>query len=537
MAPVPEATLPTQVRMVDEDAHWVLQQLAVQHDEGREALEDEAIDSRQLEKTKLCRFWAKGQCGRGDQCTFAHGRVQLRPQPDLYRTKLCVHYLSGGCNHGDRCRYAHGDTEVRPCDRVKPLKNAAHKRGAAAGASSTSASSTPPMIFADSPVEHDYGAKAPPSLPPTPTPDHLAVALARELELVMQKAGRLQAELHSLRTTQDSYDEIGGAFESLQVPLAAPPSTPYMREVATLCGGRGAPLAGPPMSQEAGDPQCQITPTNAHQWRDTSRRSRGGQTTHPHATVAGVPVQPDVGVAMGSAPPTPSRQQQPPTPRPLWMVPSAPPLQDKWGAAVVGACNNPAPNRWSSAQDAHWGTQHERNTGDSYDDLDDISDSYGDDEVAQVLAEDTFRAPIGVRSQLVGLRTSGVSQTAQSDVYREIQKHTPTGDCHSAGNGVCDLEAGLEGHLCPAMPGGVDDSDTVVEEQDVLHDISRPLLADFEHFVGQDGEDRDRRAHRQEYVLELGSGREEHLSTEDAVRTASAATLALICYNVRVDLF
>ena len=30
-------------------------------------------------KTKLCLFYEKGECSKGDHCTFAHGEAELRP--------------------------------------------------------------------------------------------------------------------------------------------------------------------------------------------------------------------------------------------------------------------------------------------------------------------------------------------------------------------------------------------------------------------------------------------------------------------------
>lgn len=68
-----------------------------------------------LEKVKLCKFHVSGACVRGETCTFAHSRAELRPQPDLYRTGICFKYLRRGmCDAGDLCNYAHGLEELRP---------------------------------------------------------------------------------------------------------------------------------------------------------------------------------------------------------------------------------------------------------------------------------------------------------------------------------------------------------------------------------------------------------------------------------------
>lgn len=95
---------------------------------------------RALEMTKLCKFFRSGHCQRGSACTFAHGKKQLRPQPDLFRTQLCEDFAAtGACRFGAACRYAHGAGEVRPADLVKPprpgrRRGARGARGAMGGA-------------------------------------------------------------------------------------------------------------------------------------------------------------------------------------------------------------------------------------------------------------------------------------------------------------------------------------------------------------------------------------------------------------------
>jgi len=67
-----------------------------------------------LGKTKLCKFWSRGHCSRGRACTFAHGRKELREQPNLFRTELCFEFMSTGtCYHGAACKYAHNEREIR----------------------------------------------------------------------------------------------------------------------------------------------------------------------------------------------------------------------------------------------------------------------------------------------------------------------------------------------------------------------------------------------------------------------------------------
>lgn len=346
-----ETVARTQARMIDDDASWApqpelpMQQPPPQQCAGREAVEDKAnpsnkaaddmdgvgdnsssaasaIDSRALEKTKMCRFFAKGQCGSGDDCSFAHGREQLRPQPDLYRTKLCVHYLNGGCRHEARCRYAHGNTEVRPSDRVKPLKTTPDKRSPA-GAAATPATSAG--------AAGDQGACAPSS--PT-TPDHLVVALAHELEMVMRKAGRLQAELRKLKETPADGEEMAGpsaaqkAFDLLWAPLSTPSTPSEMHEVGTPCEGSVGWLPGALHGLPSTPPaMLRLAPSRSAQRQRTrpippeERSCSAGQGIRGHKLSpegAAAATRADVSVGPRSTPPAAqlqqmSRQQAPPT--------------------------------------------------------------------------------------------------------------------------------------------------------------------------------------------------------------------------------
>ena len=63
-----------------------------------------------LHRTRLCTFFARGRCNRGDMCTFAHGLVDLKPKPDLTQTKLCP--MRGRCKN-QHCRFAHSWYELR----------------------------------------------------------------------------------------------------------------------------------------------------------------------------------------------------------------------------------------------------------------------------------------------------------------------------------------------------------------------------------------------------------------------------------------
>jgi len=61
----------------------------------------------------MCKFFARGRCGRGEQCSFAHRSEDLR-RVDLARTQVCVDFMrSGACRAGSDCRFAHGYEELR----------------------------------------------------------------------------------------------------------------------------------------------------------------------------------------------------------------------------------------------------------------------------------------------------------------------------------------------------------------------------------------------------------------------------------------
>jgi len=71
--------------------------------------------------TRMCQFYLEGRCGRGSECTFAHGHEQMRQLPDLYKTSLCKELsTTGQCTNGAVCAFAHSEGELR---RAKKKKN------------------------------------------------------------------------------------------------------------------------------------------------------------------------------------------------------------------------------------------------------------------------------------------------------------------------------------------------------------------------------------------------------------------------------
>lgn len=64
-------------------------------------------------KTRMCRFYMAGLCGRGEDCSFAHGSTELRSAPDLHCTKICPALIRSGCCPDKDCAFAHHASELR----------------------------------------------------------------------------------------------------------------------------------------------------------------------------------------------------------------------------------------------------------------------------------------------------------------------------------------------------------------------------------------------------------------------------------------
>ncbi|XP_077967803.1 uncharacterized protein LOC120326008 isoform X1 [Styela clava] len=63
--------------------------------------------------SRPCKFFAEGNCLKGDECAFSHDGVPNRARRSrLKRLELCKYYLAGHCHHGDRCTYMH---QEYPC--------------------------------------------------------------------------------------------------------------------------------------------------------------------------------------------------------------------------------------------------------------------------------------------------------------------------------------------------------------------------------------------------------------------------------------
>jgi len=87
------------------------------------------IDSSLLVKTRLCKFFARGECSRGGGCSFAHGRSELRAQPDFWRSQQCFDFVKHGtCAYGMDCRYAHSVEELCSSTATRPQPDSRGRR-------------------------------------------------------------------------------------------------------------------------------------------------------------------------------------------------------------------------------------------------------------------------------------------------------------------------------------------------------------------------------------------------------------------------
>eukprot|EP00922_Rhytidocystis_sp_ex-Travisia-forbesii_P071438 GHVS01106606.1.p1 GENE.GHVS01106606.1~~GHVS01106606.1.p1 ORF type:complete len:846 (-),score=189.99 GHVS01106606.1:1233-3770(-) len=66
-------------------------------------------------KTQLCIFHSRGECNRGDRCSFAHCLNELRERPNFKKSKLCYAYRADSC-YNPYCNFAHGEQELVPSE-------------------------------------------------------------------------------------------------------------------------------------------------------------------------------------------------------------------------------------------------------------------------------------------------------------------------------------------------------------------------------------------------------------------------------------
>jgi hypothetical protein len=79
--------------------------------------------SQALKYTKMCDFFMRNSCRRGNDCCFAHSVKQLQKSPELLKTILCDRFhLRGSCKKGANCNYAHSEQELRSSPLSNPLR-------------------------------------------------------------------------------------------------------------------------------------------------------------------------------------------------------------------------------------------------------------------------------------------------------------------------------------------------------------------------------------------------------------------------------
>ncbi|CAK0909638.1 unnamed protein product, partial [Prorocentrum cordatum] len=87
-----------------------------------------------LNRRRMCRFFAKGDCQKGVFCIWAHGEAELDTTPQLghrpRNTRLCIHFQAGWCGQGKACPYAHGTAELVASPRARAPQAALGSAGA-----------------------------------------------------------------------------------------------------------------------------------------------------------------------------------------------------------------------------------------------------------------------------------------------------------------------------------------------------------------------------------------------------------------------
>lgn len=106
-------------------------------------------------KTKMCKFFQMGKCTRLGNCAFAHNDEELLPLPDFSRTKMCPKVTARGwCGLGTACKFAHRTSELR-------VQSRPQGRGCPADMSPMSDGSQPAFFPVESSGELESGPRLP----------------------------------------------------------------------------------------------------------------------------------------------------------------------------------------------------------------------------------------------------------------------------------------------------------------------------------------------------------------------------------------
>jgi len=154
-----------------------------------------------LQNTEMCKFYMHGRCTRGQACTFAHGRVELRDKPDFYHTRLCAEFVNTGvCSMGSRCRYAHSEHQIRPAGISNNVNGVYDEEVYEDGDEDFNAYS-----FGQSGSD-SFGPIEPGSeiSEPEPLSGNDAASLRQQIHLVQQHALMLREHLQALRISAES---------------------------------------------------------------------------------------------------------------------------------------------------------------------------------------------------------------------------------------------------------------------------------------------------------------------------------------------
>ena len=71
------------------------------------------------EKTVDCMYFAKGECKKGDKCTFIHDENDddehaAEPKPkNKEKTVDCMYFAKGECKKGDKCTFIHDENDEK----------------------------------------------------------------------------------------------------------------------------------------------------------------------------------------------------------------------------------------------------------------------------------------------------------------------------------------------------------------------------------------------------------------------------------------
>ncbi|CAK0841347.1 unnamed protein product [Prorocentrum cordatum] len=103
------------------------------------------MTARFLHKTRLCIYYSKGYCARGEDCNFAHGSGDVRTAPDFSYTQQCRSFVkTGRCRQGDACKFAHAAGQLRPWEGSEEGEEY-NESGSQYGSQCGSQDSSPPL--------------------------------------------------------------------------------------------------------------------------------------------------------------------------------------------------------------------------------------------------------------------------------------------------------------------------------------------------------------------------------------------------------